>query len=162
MGRRLQVEWTESARELKHLYCQENHAQRRTRLQALWLLREGQKLGQVAAVIGVHYRTLQEWVAWYRQGGLPAVLGRVRGHHARGKAPYLNAVQQRALVARVALGDFKTVGEVRQWVKDRWGIAYSYDGMHNLMQQHKLGPKVPRPQAQKASPAAQEAWKKGA
>jgi transposase len=161
MGRRLQVEWTESATELKRLYRQEKHAQRRTRLHALWLLREGQKLGQVAALLGVHYRTLQEWMAWYRQGGLQAVLGRVRGHHARGKPPYLNAVQQRALVARVALGGFRTVWEVRQWVRDRWGIAYSYDGMHNLMQQHQLRLKVPRPQAEKASPAAQEAWKKG-
>lgn len=123
MGRRLQVEWAESAEALKALYLREKHAQRRTRLQALWLLRQGKRLAEVAAVVGVNHRTIQDWVAWYRAGGLREGLRRVAGYQAHGKRPYLTAQQQRALVARVALGDFKTVWEVRAWVEARWGCA---------------------------------------
>jgi len=162
MGRRLQVEWHESECELKQRYQSEKHGERRARLQALWLLRQGKCVADVVAVIGVNYRTLQEWVAWYRQGGLPEVLRRVRGHQARGQPAYLTVLQQRALVARVALGDFKTVWEVRRWVEARWGIVYTYAGMWERMTRLRLGLKVPRPQAEKASQPAQARWKKGA
>lgn len=162
MGRRLQLEWQESESELKQRYQNEKHGERRARLQALWLLRQGKRVADVVAVIGDHYRTLQEWVAGYRQGGLAEVLRRVRGHQARGQPAYLTPLQQRALVARVKLGDFKTVWEVRRWVEARWGIRYTYSGMWERMTRLRLGLKVPRPQAEKASPPAQERWKKGA
>ena len=162
MGRRLRLEWQESESELKQRYQSEKHGERRRRLQALWLLRQGKRVADVVEVLGVHYRTVQDWVAWYRQGGLPEVLRRVRGHQARGQPAYLTPLQQRALVARVKLGDFKTVWEVRRWVEARWGIGYTYAGMWELMTRLQLGLKVPRPQAEKASPAAQAQWKKGA
>lgn len=162
MGRRLQVEWQESESELKQRYQSEKHGERRARLQAFWLLRQGKRVADVVAVLGVNYRTLQAWVAWYRQGGLPEVLRRVGGHQARGQPAYLTPLQQRALVARVKLGDFKTVWEVRQWVEARWGIGYTYSGMWELMTRLRFGLKVPRPQAKQASPLAQERWKKGA
>jgi len=162
MGRRLQLEWHESESQLKQRYQREKRAERRTRLQALWLLRQGKRVADVAEALGVNYRTVQDWVGWYRRGGLSEVLRRVRGHQARGQPAYLTRLQQRALVARVKLGDFKTVWEVRQWVEARWGIRYSYAGMWELMTRLQLGLKVPRPQAEKASLAAQAQWKKGA
>ena len=119
-------------------------------------------MAAVVAVRGVNYRPLQAWVAWDRQGGLPEVLRRVRGHQGRGHPAYLTPLQQRALVARVTVGDFTTVWEVRQGVEARWGIRYTYSGMWDLMTRLRLGLKVPRPQAEKALPLAQERWKKGA
>lgn len=89
MGRRLQIEWQESEGELKRRYQSEKHGERRARLQALWLLRQGKRVADVVAVIGVNYRTIQDWIAWYRQGGLLEVLRRVRGHQARGQPAYL-------------------------------------------------------------------------
>ena len=74
----------------------------------------------------------------------------------------MTPLQQRALVARVKLCDFTTVWEVRQWVEARWGIRYTYSGMWDLMTRLRLGLKVPRPQAEKASPLAHERWTKGA
>jgi transposase len=112
-------------------------------------------------IVGVDCRVIQRWLSWYRQGGLEEVLRRVSGHGVPGVRPYLNRLQQKALVARVALGDFRTVWDVMQWVKARWGVSYSYEGMRSLMKRHKLGLKVPRPQSEKASPEKQEAWKKG-
>ena len=162
MGRRLQIEWHESESELKQLYQRERHPQRRTRLQSLWLLRQGQRIADVVRVIGVNYRTVQDWIAWYRQGGLAEVMRRVRGYQVSGQPSYLTPLRQRALVARVKLGDFKTVWEVMHWVEARWGIRYTYKGMWQVMSRLRLGPKVPRPQAEKAAPSAQERLKKGA
>jgi transposase len=151
MGRQLQLEWNETAIELKERYLQEAHPQRRTRLQALWHLRCGKPLSEVAAIVGIAYRTLQYWVAWYRGGGLPEVLRRVKGYGS-GSVAKLTALQQRALVAKIALGLFRTISDVLQWVVDRWGIAYSYSGIHDRLQQLGCAPKVPRPQSASANP----------
>ena len=62
MPRRVQVEWQEDADELKELYRVEKDHQNRTRLQALWHLRQGRTLGEVADVVGKHPRTIQDWV----------------------------------------------------------------------------------------------------
>jgi len=101
-----------------------------------------------------------QWLAWYRAGGLVKVLPHITGYASQGAKPYLNAKQQRALAARVELGDFKTVWEVVQWVEDRWGIRYSDKGMYSVMKRHRLKLKVPRPQSEKADPAQQAAWKR--
>ncbi|HID10472.1 MAG TPA: helix-turn-helix domain-containing protein [Candidatus Latescibacteria bacterium] len=45
----------------------------RIRLHALWLLRWGYHLAQTAEAIGVHIRTVQRWLCWYRQEGLQAL-----------------------------------------------------------------------------------------
>lgn len=161
MGQRLQIEWQESAEELKALYKRETHPQRRTRLQALWQLRTGKRIAEVVESVGVSYRAVQHWVAWYRAGGLAEVLRRVTGHASRGTVPHLNDKQQRALAARVELGDFKTVWDVIEWAADRWGVRYSYQGMYSVLKRHRLKLKVPRPQSEKADPAQQAAWKKG-
>ena len=60
MPRRVQVEWQEDADELKELYLAEKDHQNRTRLQALWHLRQGRTLGEVADVVGKHPRTIQD------------------------------------------------------------------------------------------------------
>jgi transposase len=101
-------------------------------------------------------------VGWYRQGGLAEVLRRTPGHGAPGKAAYLSTTQQKALRARVAQGHFKTVQQVIEWVQQRWGVKYTYGGMYDWLKRQQARLKVPRPQAEKASPEAQEAWKKGA
>jgi transposase len=94
---------------------------------------------------------------------LAEVLKRVRGHNSSGvHQAYLTPIQQRALFAKVQLGQFRTVWDAIQWVADRWGVHYSYKGMHDLLYRHDCGPKVPRPQSEKADAARQAAWKKGA
>ncbi len=88
MGRRVKVDWQESCEELKHRY--QKHPQRRTRLQALWQLHQGKRVRDVVDLTGASYRSVQQWLRWYRLGGLGEVLRRVVGHQAKGKKPYLN------------------------------------------------------------------------
>jgi len=162
MGQRIQVVWQETADELKQLYKQERQPQRRTRLQALWHLREGDRIDEVEAKVGVAYRSVQNWLAWYRQGGVEEVCRRVTGYQSAGVSAYLNDLQQRALAAKVELGSFRTVWDAVQWVEERWGIHYSYQGMYTLLKRLDLAIKVPRPRSEKANPQQQATWKKGA
>ncbi len=162
MGTGVQVDWQESSEELKHLYQKEVHPRRRTRLQALWQLHQGKRLQDVVDLTGASYRSVQQWLKWYRQDGLSEVLRRVVGHQAPGKKPYLDRLQQRALVAKVEQGQFRTVWDAMRWVRDRWGVSYTYKGMYSLMKGHGLGVKVPRPRSEKADVKQQLAWKKGA
>jgi hypothetical protein len=64
MGPKLEVDWQETAPELRKLYRKERHSERRTRLHALWQLRGGKSLKEVAELVGIGYRTLRDWVAF--------------------------------------------------------------------------------------------------
>jgi transposase len=114
----------------------------------------------VAQVLGVHERTVQRWVGWYRAGGLAGVVGRHAG--GQGAPAFLTAEQQADLAAEVATGRFRTVAEVRRWVTERWGVSYTEGGMYALLARLDCAPKVPRPLHEKADPAEQDRWKRGA
>lgn len=160
MGRSLQVEWQESAEELKRKYRAEKHPQRRERLFTFWHLRLGKQIRKLSEMTGTDERVIQRWVSWYRRGGLEEVLRRVTGHRTRGAPAYLNSLQQKALAARVQLGDFRTVWDVKVWVEARWGIRYSYEGMRSVMKRNQCVLKVPRPQSEKANEQQQANWQK--
>lgn len=162
MSRLVRVAWTESAEELYGRYAGERDVRRRQRLQALWLVRRGEPVAQAAHLAGVGSRSLERWLGWYRQGGLAAVLDRMPGHGAPGQPSRLTAMQQQALVAQAATGAFRTYHEARDWTEQTFGIPYTYKGMYTLLARLGVHPKVPRPQAAKADPTAQEGWKRGA
>jgi hypothetical protein len=69
-GRPLAIPWRKDTATLFQAYRREKLPDIKPRLHALWLLRLGYRLEETAKVIGIHYRTLQQWVVWYRQGGL--------------------------------------------------------------------------------------------
>jgi transposase len=123
------------------------------------LLRQGRALTDVAETVGVHYRTVQRWVTWYRAGGVCEVEAhRVGGHGA--PARRLSVEQEATLKAKAARGEIRSVGEGVQWAEAE-GVAYTYWGMRWVFARLGLKKKVPRPQNPKAWPQAQAAWKKG-
>jgi transposase len=159
--RRLKLDWKESEEELKTLYLKEKDAQNRMRLQGLWLLRQGRYIRDVAATIGCHPRTVQDWVAWYRQGGLPEVLRHRHGGHTSQRCR-LSQAEIGELKQKAAAGQFRRVQDAVDWVKERYQVTYTWSGMYSLFRREGLRKKVPRPSNPKASPEEQEAWKKGA
>lgn len=161
-GRPFVVEWQESAAELERQYRQEKGVPRRTRLHALWLLRRGKRLDEVGEVLGVHYRTLQRWVAWYRAGGLAEVLRRTPGGQREGQQGWLTEGQGRQLRATVDTGVFHSAQDVAAWMEGQWGVSYSVGGIYSLFRRLGITKKVPRRQAEQADVAQQAAWKKGA
>jgi len=157
----LSMDWHEDETTLFRLYRTEPEAELRIRWHALWLLRRGYGARQVAGFVGVHLRTLRHWVAWYRQGGIDG-LRRHRTGNPQGRQAYLTPEQQSELVAEAAKGTIPTMAVAMAWVRDRFGVKYTYWGMRSMFQRLKLKKKVPRPLAKKASLEVQEAWKKGA
>ena len=86
-GRPFRVTWGEEDTEeaLKAAYERERDIELRRRLHGLWLLRSGWRLPLVTAAVGVHYRTVQRWVGWYREGGLANVVSHKMG--GKGQEP---------------------------------------------------------------------------
>jgi transposase len=160
IGRPLRIAWQEDAGTLRRRYLAEQDYQVRPRLHALWLMREGHGLRETARLVGVHERTVQAWVGWYRQGGIPAV--RAPRRAGRGRAAYLTAEQQAHLLAQAATGTFFTVADAVAWVAATFGVTYTAKGMYSLLDRLGCHKKVPRPMNPKTSPEAQTAWKRGA
>jgi transposase len=162
MARQLVVEWREDAATLQRLYQRERDGPQRTRWHALWLLRSGQQLCRVAQTLGVAPRTLQNWVRWYREGGLVELRRHRMGGPRRLGACRLTPAQQEGLRALTRTGTCYRVADAIDWVVQEYGVSYSYWGMWALLHRLRLRPKRPRPQAAKASLAAQATWKGGA
>ena len=71
IGRPVRINWRkeDTPETLKAAYLAQRDSILRTRLHGLWLVRSGWRLGEAARVVGVHERTVQTWVRWYREGG---------------------------------------------------------------------------------------------
>jgi transposase len=156
------VAWAETGDDLYTRYTASTEIGARTRLHALWLVRTGTSARGAARQAGVRERTVVRWLGWYRAGGLAAVLERVPGHGALGRASRLTEEQKWALVQESTHGRWRTYDEARAWVREHYGVSYSYKGLYSVLQRAGVRPKVPRPRAAQADAVAQEDWKRGA
>ena len=160
-GRPLRIDWEEDAAALHRRYRREGDPELRTRWHGLWLVRGGASLREAARALGVDERSVRRWVAWYRRGGL-AEVGRHRRGGRAGRPARLTAEQQGRLLAEAGQGTFRTAAEAARWAEATLGARYTARGMRALLQRLRCRPKVPRPIAARADPAAQAAWKRGA
>lgn len=160
-GKRFEVTWRQedTAEALKAAYQRERDIELRRRLQGLWLLRCGWRLSSVAGAVGVHYRSVQRWVGWYRQGGVANILSHKMG--GKGQEPFLTDEAQEQLAREVGTGRFRTAREIREWITEEYGVTYTRGGIYNLMHRLRCSPKVPRPLHAKADQEQQDSWKKG-
>lgn len=160
-GRPFTMAWSadDSEEALKAAYLAERDGLIRTRLQALWLLRTGRSLGETTSALGVHYRSIQRWVGWYRRGGLAAV----RSHRLGGvgQAPFLPRETHEHVAQEVASGRFRTAAEIRDWIAASYQVDYTVGGIYTLVGRLGCRLKVPRPIHPQTDLAQQEAWKKG-
>jgi len=161
MGRPVTVEWSAGAAERYARYAAERDVGRRARLPVLWLVRTGAGVAAAGRPAGVGGRSAERWLGWYRRGGLAEVLRRVPGHGARGAPGRLTAAQQERLLGEARAGACRTDDEARRWVAAEFGVRSTDQGMDAALARLGVHPKVPRPMAAKADPAAQAAWKKG-
>ena len=160
MARSLSIVWHEEAAQLEALYKAEKESQRRTRLHALWLVRLGHTVQSVASLVSIHARTIQRWLAWYRQGGLAEVLGHRHGGHG-GRRARLSEAEENQLKTWAQAGQIGSIWDGVEWAQAHCGVGYTYWGMRKIFARLGLNKKVPRPCAPQASPADQDAWKKG-
>ncbi len=161
MARPAVIPWAEAdtVEALHQRYLAEADGVVRTRLHALWLLRQpqaGWTPTTVAAALGVQRSSVQRWLKWYREGGLAMVCGRRKG--GAGKPSYLTPAQQEQLVTAAATGRFATAQAVRDWLEAEFGVVYTRDSLYTLLP--RLGIRLKRPRHTKADPQAQATWKK--
>ena len=99
IGRPFRMEWHEkdTPAALKEAYQSQEDVSIRTRLHVLWLLRCGWRITAAAEAVGVHYRSAQRWVEWYRDGGLNEVVSRKLG--GVGQPRYLNSYHSSLILA---------------------------------------------------------------
>ena len=161
MSKPVAVAWAETAEELETRYRAERDVERRKRLGALWRVRAGDRVAAAGRLAGVGERTVFRWLGWYRADGLAGVLRRVPGHGAAGQPHRLTAEQRAGVLARCAAGEFRTFEEARAWVQAEYRVAYRPGGLYTALRRLGVRPKVPRPVAERADPARQEAWKAG-
>ncbi|MCY4521287.1 MAG: winged helix-turn-helix domain-containing protein [Caldilineaceae bacterium] len=161
MTRKVAIDGTaeDTAAALHAQYRAEKVTEVRTRLPALWLLRQGQGPTAVAAAVGVSRNSVQPWLRGYRAGGLAEVRAHRRGGH--GTPSYLTEAQAKQVVAEAAQGVFATAQAVRDWIEEQFGVVYTRDSMYTLLPRLGIRRKVPRPRHAKTDPQAQETWKKG-
>nr|BCX01364.1 MAG: hypothetical protein KatS3mg041_1410 [Bacteroidota bacterium] len=136
-GRKAVISWRDDLQTLRSLFRNERDADIRARLQALMLLRQGRTLTEVAQTVGVHYRTLQRWVDWYRNGGLEEVRQRRQGG-GRGRPPLLTDAQREELIQQARRHGFASWKEAAAWVEWRFGVRYTYWGMRSLFRRYRL------------------------
>ena len=158
-GKTLQIDWQQDEASLKAAYQSEQNAAIKPRLHLLWLVRQGHTVRQAAPLIGVHYRTAQEGIAWYKQGGLDQVRARRRG--GTGRQPRLNTEQKEGLKARAGTEGFVSVKQGVRFVQEQFGVPYTESGMNKVFSALSLRKKAPRPRSAKANQEVQENFKKG-
>lgn len=160
MAREMQIDWQDDAETLGVAYRKAKDRQARQRLHALWLLRQGKTMAETADILGVHYRTVQEWVSWYRQAGRAAVLAHRHGG-SRTHTRRLSAAQEAELKQKADAGEIRRIADGVRWAREQHHVAYSYWGMRHVFGRLRLRLKVPRPRNPQAADADQEAWKRG-
>jgi transposase len=160
MAGRVEIEWQDSVESLKKRYQAEKDVQKRRRLHALWLVRQNRTLSEVCEIIGVHYRTMQEWISWYRQGGIEEVVAHRHGGHSA-QERRLSVEQEGELKRKADAGEIRSIADGVKWAQESQQVTYTYWGMRHVFHRLQLKLKVPRPRNPQASADEQEAWKKG-
>ena len=125
IGRPFRMAWHEqdTPEALKEACQSQRDVYIRTRLHALWLIRRGWQIKAAAEAVGVHCRSAQRWVGWYREGGLDEVLSRKMG--GVGQPRFLSESQERRLVGEIGSGRFRTAGEIADWVESEYGVRFT-------------------------------------
>ncbi len=107
------------------------------------------------------FRWPQRWVGWYRKGGVENVLSHKMG--GKGQEPFLTDEAQEQVATEVGTGRFRTVGEIREWIAEEYGVTYTEGGAYSLMR--RLGCSgchpvlsMPRPIRSNKPPGKKGAW----
>jgi len=112
------------------------HAQDRRvfqRLSAVLGSADGRTREEIAELVGVSTRQVGKWLRIFRNKGLAELCTL----HYRGDPGRLRPAQIEQLKQQIARGAFHTAEQVRTWVQDTLGVAYSATGIKELL--HRIG-----------------------
>jgi transposase len=103
------------------------------RLSALLWIDAGRTREEVAELLGITSRQVGQWLRIFRNKGLKELCTL----HYRGDPGRLRPAQIGQLKQQIAQGMFHNAEQVRIWVQDTFGVAYSSTGVKELL--HRIG-----------------------
>ena len=99
------------------------------RLTAVLAVAAGKSREEVAELLGISLSQLGEWLRVFRNKGLEALCTL----HYQGDPGKLRPHQIARLRAEVSTGCFRNTDQIRHWVEQTFGVAYSSSGMKDLL-----------------------------
>src|SRR6478752_8269118 len=115
-------------RQRKDISERRRHAQDRRifqRLSAVLWSDDGRSREEIARLVGVSTRQVGQWFRIFRNKGLDE-LGTL---HYQGDPGRLRPAQVERLKQEISTGVFHNAEQVRTWVQETWGVAYSISGL---------------------------------
>jgi transposase len=103
------------------------------RLSAVLWIAEGRSREDVAALVGVSTRQVGQWLRIFRNRGLDELCTL----HYRGDTGRLRPAQVEQLKQEIARGTFHNAQQVRDWIRDMFGVTYTASGVKDLL--HRIG-----------------------
>src|SRR3954469_11288860 len=95
------------------------------RLSAVLWSDAGRTREEIAELVGVSTRQVGQWFRIFRNKGLDQLCTL----HYRGDPGRLRPAQVQRLKQEIATGAFHNAGQVRTWVEETFGVAYSSTGI---------------------------------
>jgi transposase len=133
------------------------------RMDAAALFRAGKRVYEVAAELGVAYATAHRWKARLEKGGITALHSRGKPGPDKQLSPdQLDELEQALLAGAQAAGyeqGLWTLGRVRAFIAQRFGVQYSEVAVWKLLRELKWSPQKPEKRAREADREAIERWK---
>ncbi len=103
------------------------------RLSAVLWSDAGRSREEIAELVGVSTRQVGQWLRIFRNKGLVGLCTL----HYKGDPGRLRPAQIEQLKQQIVQGAFHTAEQVRTWVHDTFGVAYSATGIKELL--HRIG-----------------------
>src|SRR3954469_25120623 len=99
------------------------------RLSAVLGSDDGRTREEIAELVGGSIRQVGQWLRIFRNKGLDELCTR----HDQGDPGLLGPAQVERLKQEIAKGAFHNAEQVRTWVRDTLGVAYSPSGIKDLL-----------------------------
>ena len=99
------------------------------RLSAVLWSDAGRTREEIAELSGVSTRQVGQWLRIFRNKGLDALCTL----HYRGDPGRLRPAQVERLKREIAKGGFHNADQVRDWIEEQFGVAYSPSGVKDLL-----------------------------
>jgi transposase len=149
-------------RRLEEHIGKERDALQRDRLRAVLLALQGKQALQIVEALRRSRRSVQTWVYAYRDGGIEALQpGKSTGRPAK-----LPRDREQAFKERIKAGPTEADGGVcvlrgedaRRILEREFGVAYTLQGVYDLLNRLNLSCLVPRPRHRKNEPEKMRQW----
>jgi len=162
MGKKANLDITESVLELKRLLAKQKTLTGEKRLKSLLAIKSSKYETRqgVADYLGIHIRTLERWISNYKAGGINQML---IDKPKNKTSKIITSAIHNGLSERVndPHNPFLGYWDAQNWVKQEYGVDVKYQRIREYLIQHfKTKPKTPRKSHYKKDDKAEKAFLK--